>query len=493
MWGPMTNRTVASNYLYSILNQAAILLLPLMTIPYLSCVLRSHGIGQFAFTHAIARYVLLLSSAGIAAYGQRSVAYVQHDTAERTAVFWQVFTLQCCVAGGLLCLYLPTVLLVAVSPYRTLLLLWTVFLVASAIDINWFFMGIEHFDKPVKRTLFVRVALTALIFLFVRNPTDVWKHVLLHGSSFLVGNAVMWTLIPRYVRLVPIDFATVRQHFRQLLPILLPTFLVGATPLYGKTVLGMLSTASEVGIYELGTRIPVTLLPFLTALSVVMLPRVSNVFAQGQMNKVRKYAGRSLTFSLFLALPMTTGLIITAPTLIPWFLGPGYERSVYVLMISAPTVTIWSTGAFLGNQLCLPLGKQRLYLVANVFGTVAIVLLMVLLIPRWGALGACTGAVLGQLLLVVTMGSGVKEYVIVPEVLREATRFVTGCLVMATPVALLGQLRFPGPVVTLCQLVVGAAVYLLSISILGSDMVGATYGKLLTVMSPQANRSEGVS
>lgn len=68
---------VVKNYLYNAFYQIFVLLVPLVTTPYLSRVLGPHGVGINSYTNSIIQYFILAGSIGIGMYGNRQIAFVR--------------------------------------------------------------------------------------------------------------------------------------------------------------------------------------------------------------------------------------------------------------------------------------------------------------------------------------------------------------------------------------------------------------------------------
>ena len=65
--------------MYNLIYQILIIVLPLITTPYISRVLGAENIGIYSYTISVATYFILFGSLGIATYGQREIAYIQDD------------------------------------------------------------------------------------------------------------------------------------------------------------------------------------------------------------------------------------------------------------------------------------------------------------------------------------------------------------------------------------------------------------------------------
>ena len=80
-------KSIKRNYLYNMIYQVLILILPLVTTPYLSRVLGAEGIGIYGYTYAIVTYFILFGSLGVSLYGQREIAYAQDNPEKRMSTF----------------------------------------------------------------------------------------------------------------------------------------------------------------------------------------------------------------------------------------------------------------------------------------------------------------------------------------------------------------------------------------------------------------------
>lgn len=70
---------IIKNSIYNIMYQIITVLLPIITVPYISRVLGEGGVGKQAYTLAFAQYFILIGSIGLNLYGNRQIAYVRDD------------------------------------------------------------------------------------------------------------------------------------------------------------------------------------------------------------------------------------------------------------------------------------------------------------------------------------------------------------------------------------------------------------------------------
>lgn len=85
---------LVKNFLWNAGYQVFILLVPLITIPYISRVLGPTGVGINSFTNSIVQYFILFGSLGITTYGNREIAYQRDSKEKLSQTFWEIALLR---------------------------------------------------------------------------------------------------------------------------------------------------------------------------------------------------------------------------------------------------------------------------------------------------------------------------------------------------------------------------------------------------------------
>ena len=70
-------KSIRKNYVYNLLYQILVIIIPIITIPYVSRILGARNIGIYGYTLSISAYFILVGSLGVSLYGQREIAYLQ--------------------------------------------------------------------------------------------------------------------------------------------------------------------------------------------------------------------------------------------------------------------------------------------------------------------------------------------------------------------------------------------------------------------------------
>ena len=75
----MKKQSVTKNYIYNLSYQILVLIIPVITTPYISRALGAENIGIYSYTLSISAFFILFGSLGISLYAQREIAYLQKD------------------------------------------------------------------------------------------------------------------------------------------------------------------------------------------------------------------------------------------------------------------------------------------------------------------------------------------------------------------------------------------------------------------------------
>ena len=130
-------KSVKKNYIYNMLYQLLIIILPIITTPYLARILGSEGNGIYSYTISIVTYFILLGSLGVSMYGEREIAYVQNDKIKRSKVFFELFIFRfITMTLSAIIFYICFARSGEYATYYKILLLE---MLANCFDISWFY------------------------------------------------------------------------------------------------------------------------------------------------------------------------------------------------------------------------------------------------------------------------------------------------------------------------------------------------------------------
>ena len=148
-------KSLKANYVYNLSYQILVLVIPLITTPYVSRALGAEGVGMFGLTNSISQYFVLFGCIGLNLYGQREIAYCQNTESERSKIFYELLIVRLITMSISILFFVLSVC--RNEKYGLLYRIESLELIAAAIDITWFFQGLEEFKKIVIRNSIVKI------------------------------------------------------------------------------------------------------------------------------------------------------------------------------------------------------------------------------------------------------------------------------------------------------------------------------------------------
>lgn len=473
-------KNITKNYIYNLIYQILTIILPIITTPYLSRVLGAEGIGIYGYTISIVTYFTLIGALGISKYGQREIAYVQNDKENRSRVFWELNIIRICTISITLLIFWLAFCLKGeyVTYYRILLLE----LIAVLLDITWFFQGIEDFKKVVIRNIIIKLISVILIFMLVKKSEDLIKYFYIYALSNFLGNGTLWINIKKYVSMVKINLKDLKKHIKPMISLFIPQIATSIYTVLDKTMLGILeNNISEVGYYEQSQKIIKIALTFVTTMSVVMLPRISNVYAKGETEKIKEYMKKSFNFNWFLSIPIIFGIIAISKNFVPWFYGNGYEKIIGLLIYTSPIILFIAFSTTIGSQYLISVKKQNIQTIAVGIGAIVNVILNFILIPKLKSVGAVIATVIAEFLIVLTE----TIYVInngnmkLKYIFKGAYKYMFAGIIMCIFTYLISTQMPIGAICTICQILIGIVIYIGVLLIFNDEFLKGILNKLL--------------
>lgn len=451
--------SIKKNFIYNILYQLVTVLLPIVTVPYVSRVLGKEGVGTYGYTGAIVQVFILFGSVGINYYGNRTIAYVRDDKNKLSNTFWSICTLNVITTSiafiTYLCVYGFNM------EFGHVYIIQSINILAATVDISWMFMGLEDFKKTVTRNLLVKVFGVLCVFLFVKSPDDLELYVAIYALMTFFGNLIMWAYLPKIVYKPKFTISDVRSHLFPTLQLFIPQISIQIYTILDRAMLGGLADVGEVGVYDQSQKIIKVVLSLVTSLGVVMMPRMSNIFANGDNKKLKEYLNNSLIGTTYVAIPMAFGLAGIAKEFAPLFLGEEFASASDLMIYLTPIVYFIAMGSVFGVQYLLPSNKNKEYTISVVTGASVNLILNFILIPHYKAVGACVSTVMAEFSVSFIQYCYSRKSVDMKQYFTNLIKYIFASAIMFIIVRIIG-VNMGSKIITIAvQSCVGAIIYVL--------------------------------
>lgn len=451
--------TLKKNLLINVSYQLLVVVIPLIVAPYVSRTVGAEGVGVYSYTYNFAYCFALVGMLGVANYGSRTIAAVGEDPQQRSRHFWNIwsiqllFSLAACAAYGGYCLLFATE-----NPQISLVHLITV--ACSLFDISWFFFGIEKFQVTVARNLVVKVLNMALIFGFVKGPEDLLTYTLIMVGGQLLNNLLLFPFLRKEITFVRPTAREMKCHIKPMVVLFFPVIAISIYKIMDKVMIGALSTTTQTGFYEYAEKIislPVTLI---SAVGSVMLPRLSAMLGKQEQAKARQLIRLTMEAMMALTCAMAWGIFGIAREFAPAFFGEEFSWSGVVMMGLAPSVLCQSWANVIRTQYLIPAKMDTVYVRSTWIGAVVNLVMNLLLIPRYQALGAALGTLCAEFAVAGYQTFHVRKALPIGAYLKNCVYYLFPSVVMVVAVRLIARIPgLTGFVLIAAQIVCGGLVY----------------------------------
>lgn len=459
--------SIKRNYIYNVLYEALTVITPLITASYLARVLGADNIGVFSFTQSNVSYFELFAIMGITVYGRREISFHQDDIVERSKAFWNTKITSMAISVTVLIIY------IAFAAYMNSVLYWifTMSMMAAVVDVTWFFQGMEEFGRIVLRNVILKVLTIICIFCFVKTREDFLLYSFIHVGLALLSEVFLVPQLRKYICKVPMKDLRPFRNFKPILMLFVPTIAVHIYYRIDKSMIGWITKDSfQNGFYEQATSIVRTIIPVVTAMGTVLLPRISFCHKKKDTEGVRDYVYRNVRFLWFLAVPAAFGVAAAADNVVPWFFGPGYEPVIPLLKILSIMLVVHGWTDLLGYNYLIPTEQEKKYSVTVIAGALINVMLNWFLIARWKAVGAAIASVLSEFITLLIQMYLVRNALSIRKMLSLGLNYVVAGLVMYVAVRFEAGFLEPSIVNTLIMVVSGIVLYALMLLILRDSL-----------------------
>jgi len=184
-------------------------------------------------------------------------------------------------------------------------------------------------------------------------------------------------------------------------------------------ILGMMTSTETVGIYGIASKLVLLVYFPLMAFAAVVPSVISSVHASGNLTELKKVVRESTRWILSTAMPIILILLLEGEHILRIFYGAEFAAGYTVLVILIAGQLI-KAGAGLIGVLLQMTGEHKIYMKVNILWGVLNIILNILLIPRYGMLGAAMATafclsmvdiisifIIRKRLLILTLAEGV--------------------------------------------------------------------------------------
>jgi O-antigen/teichoic acid export membrane protein len=423
-------RKITKNILFVFSGDVLSRVLGFFATIWLARVLGTYGFGEVSFAFTFLGYALLLVDPGLSNLGTREVA--KAPLLSRSYID-KIIPLRFILAiAAFIIITVLTFLIPAMVVVRPLIILYCLSVFPYAFSVEWFFRGIEDMKYIGISVIIVSSFYLSTILFFVRSYRD----INLVPFFWFAGGA----LSTLFLGLVARRKEELKRGnpqletgswglLRQALPIGIGIIMTQVYFNFDITMLGFMKGTRVTGLYTAAYKLLMFLLLIDRVFSMVILPLISRYYKESK-EKLAGILSLAAKAVVTLVLPISVGGTILALPIMRLIYGEGYTSSSLVFQILIWTLTITTIGSIYTQGLVAS-GREKKYAIAMMTGTVANIILNIIMIPKLGMVGAAIATVFSEVVMVLLTFRAFNRVVkvqILPYIVRPAIASAVMCL-----------------------------------------------------------------
>lgn len=453
----MQKTSIKKNFMYQMIYQILMIILPFITSPYIARVIGAEGLGAYSYSYSVAYYFVLFSMLGLQNYGNRIIAQSREEQEKLNDIFSNVLTVH--VLFSLACFFLYCGYALFIADNRILAIIQTAYVLSGVFDISWFYFGIEQFKLTVTRNTIIKILNVVLIFVFVKQQTDLWKYCAIMAFGMLISQLSLWIPLKKYVHIIKPQLSKMVGHIRPLLILFIPAVAVSLYKYMDKIMIGAMSSKAQLGLYENAEKMVSIPLAVIMSFGTVMLPKMSYLASAKDRSASNRYIERSMKYVMCLAFALAFGLAGIGTVFAPVFWGAEFQMSGTIIMGLSVTIPFMSFANVIRTQYLIPSEKDKAYLVSVIGGAIINLLINACLIPTYGAIGATIGTIVAEVLVCLIQTMAVRKDLPVLTYIKNARFYVIFGAVMFGVVYWEGTIMYKSVFTLVVQMLTGGVIY----------------------------------
>lgn len=386
------------NILYNAVYQVFLVLVPLITVPYLSRVLGPKTYGIYSSVNNTVQFLMIFCILSLSYIGMRTISRTRTygTPQELTDAFWGLWYFQG-IAGIVTIFLTVSICSIFKIQYWNYILLMVPYLISAQVDISWFFQGLADFGRVVLKNTVVKLVSVVLILLLVKSPADLWKYLLIMSVSTMLGSFVFWFDIHRYVGRPVKHFYKFKTTVKSIFILMIPQIATQIYTSLDKPLLGLFQNSTQVAFYDNSQRISNMVLGVITSISLVIMPKMASEEKDTQKVVLKK----SLEATVMLGTLFAVIIMANTKQFVPFFFGAKYTPMIPLMFFFTLTIIMIPTGGVFANQFALANHRDKDYAFPVVIGAIIEIVLSFLLDRPFGATGAMIAILITEFVVLI--------------------------------------------------------------------------------------------
>lgn len=394
--------SVQFNFVMNAILTVSSFVFPMITFPYASRVLLVENYGKVTFATSVLTYFAMFAALGIPNYGIRACARVREDKVKLSRTAQELMIINLITSAiTYIAFFVSLIFVKRFQQDSTLLIINSVSILLNTLGVTWLYSALEQYSYITVRNIVCKIISIILMFIFVHNPSD----YVIYGAIAMVAsggsNLLNFLNLRKCIILKPLGNYHFKQHLKPIFIFFATSVAISVYTNLDTVMLGFMTDDTQTGLYGASVKVKNLLTGVVSSLGNVLLPRLSLYVSNQESDKFYETLSKVLNFLLLISLPLTIYFAFYSRTSILLFSGAEYEGATLPMQLLMPTVFLIAISGLTGNQMLVPLGRERVVMTSVICGALVDFGLNWLFIPKWGAAGAAAATLVAEFVVLV--------------------------------------------------------------------------------------------
>ena len=404
--------SVLRNFIFLFTNQFFNLIIPLLVFPFLVKILGIKYFGIYSLAYAAVIFCFMLCDYGFNFSGSKYISINRNRIAKRDVAFSSILSIKLLIAAVVSILWIIFVVCNPIfADVQLFAFLFIGMIVGNAINLQWFFQGLEQLGWFSSINSFLKLLSNFAILYFVQKPSDIYMIPLCYSAAFLLsGLLTIWMAL----KIVNVKFrVNSKLRFKKFIKDGFDYFVaIGSTSLIFNGTIVILSFFEKdfliIGAFAALDRVVKILVSVYVPYSTAIYPRNMANFQIGTEKGIRSVFNYGI-IAVVLYVTMVIFIWLFADHIL-YFLDPQLVSFAPWLQLFSLWLIFIVINNLLGYHFLNGLNKSAVFRNMNLIYTFITLILMVFGCAFFSYKGCIIAVLTGELLLTIILIHKVRMY-----------------------------------------------------------------------------------
>lgn len=390
------------NFFYLTLVQGSNFIIPLICFPYLIRILGADKFGLITFAQAIMYFFIVICDYGFNVSAVKEIAINKSNIPKVNEIYNNIISTKILLIFVTFLLLIISIFFVNKFNENYELIFFSFgMVIGQALLPIWFFQGFEDMKYITYFNLFSKIVFMVLIFWLVKSPENFKIVNLLNSFGNILSALFCFNLISKKYKIkYSVDsIYNITQRLKNDKLNFISNFSINIYINANIIILGFYEKEIIIGYYSIAEKILTASKQLITIIFYSIYSKVC-LLANDSYSKLKVFLNKVTLILLVLFFTLGLVLFYGSEIICYFFSGNIFSETVlYIKLFSfTPLIIALNVPAY---QTLLAFDKKKTYTFVLVLGSVINLVLSLILVPKYSALGTCVTIIITEIIITI--------------------------------------------------------------------------------------------